>query len=90
MFTKAIAKHGTKLKTRSYMDRVQADSHSRTFYIYYMGRFKNKPYYVYGETDDVYAMELGLVSNTPCHRRIILAPTCDNVYAIEKFNEIHR
>lgn len=63
------------LRTKSYMDRVQAfDCSNRVFYIYYVGSYHNKPMFHYGEADHIDLVELRLRRILPYYQCITYTP----------------
>lgn len=70
--------NGRKWLTRrmSYLDRAPNwyDTHTRVFYIYFLGRYHNKRLYCYGETNDLDAIEFKLSSYVPSWTRVTYVP----------------
>lgn len=60
----------------------------RIFYIYYVGRFKNKHHYIYGISNDLYSTELRITSNLPQYKLLTYYPIEYQETFIYKFNEI--
>lgn len=86
LFGKILQRRGL-LHTRSHLDRVSPyDAHNRVFYIYSVGRFHNKPLYIYGETNDLDLVELQLQATLPMFKKEIALPVEYHMTAIERFD----
>lgn len=76
------------IRTRSHMDRVSVyDNHNRTFYIYYLGIYHNRPMYHYGETNDIDVTEFFLRSRLPFYNQIMYIPIDAQQHAFTSFSE---
>lgn len=59
----------------NYMDRVDVDTrHNTVFYIYSLGRYHNRLYLHYGETNDLQAKELKLRQTLPYYTKLVCLP----------------
>ena len=69
----------TSAKAQStYYDRVDTNtSYNRLFYVFALGSYVNVPIYVYGETEDLLAVELELKRSVPMYRRLVCQPASD-------------
>lgn len=76
-----------KPKICSYKDRIQLDNHDMMFYIYYIGRYKNKPIYNYGQTIDIDIVELHLRQNVPIYKKKLHIPVEHHVYGKQMFDD---
>jgi hypothetical protein len=70
------------------MDRASVyDAHNRVFYLFYLGRFQNRPMYHYGETTDIDATEFYIQSQLPFYQRIMYIPIDTKLNAFYEFDE---
>lgn len=69
----------------SYRDRVDLDNNNRVFFIYSLGRYRNKPLYYFGETIDISSVEYALRKELPFYEQQIVVPVEDSVYGREEF-----
>jgi hypothetical protein len=60
----------------------------KVFYIYYLGRYRNKHHYTYGISTDLYSTELRIISNLPTYKLLTYYPTDYQENFIEKFEYI--
>ena len=75
-------------KIRSYNDGISNfDSHNKTLFLYYLGRYNNYPLYYYGETYDLYDTEFKIKKTLPYYKKITTIPVGDHVYAKENFDK---
>lgn len=71
----------------AYSDRVCADMSNRVFYVYYLGRFNNRPLYHYGESHDAYDAHFRVHRSVPFCKRIVCIPVEDNTGGLQVFED---
>lgn len=73
---------------RSYLDSAPSwyDSHTRVFYCYYLGRYRNQPLYCYGYTNDLDTVEFNLKKTLPMYERVMYVP-CNDFMHEEAFKK---
>lgn len=74
------------------MDRASVyDTHNRVFYIFYVGRFHNRPIYHFGETNDIDATEFFVKSNLPFYELVLYLPVDTEQDGLSQFSKyIHQ
>ena len=72
----------------SYYDQVDHDTnYNKTFYIYFLGYYLNKPIYCYGETYDIDSIEFTLKKTLPFYKKCKIIPIDTRQSGIDKFAE---
>lgn len=73
-------------KVFSYKDRIDMDTSNRLFFIYYLGRYDNRPMFFYGETMDTSLVEFHLRKKVPIYQKKFHVPVEDHVYGKQSFD----
>ncbi len=75
------------LQTKRHCFLQNRDYNENMFYIYYLGRYRNKPIYTYGETTMIETVEFTLHKNLPFVKKITTHPVDHIVYGKRKFED---
>ncbi len=78
----------SRYKVKSYQDHVEYDNNNKYFYIYYLGRYHNKPIYTYGETLDIDSVEFHLNKTYPFYKKHYVSNVGDKVYSKDKLDKV--
>lgn len=87
MFNIKLNTNRPQTRLYSYKDRVDMDTSNRMFYIYYLGRYSNKPIFHYGETMDTSLVEFHLRKKVPIYQKKFYVPVEDRVYGKTQFEK---
>lgn len=77
-------------KVCSYKDSVDMDTSNRLFFVYYLGRYDNRPIFYYGETMDISLIEFHLRKKVPIYQKKFHVPVEDNIYGKQRFDRYVR
>jgi hypothetical protein len=87
MFNINFQSNRPQTRLYSYKDRVDMDTSNRVFFIYYLGRYSNKPIFHYGETMDTSLVEFYLRKKVPIYQKKFYVPVEDHIYGKHQFDK---
>lgn len=62
------------------------NANENIFYVYFLGRYNNKPFFHYGQSTDISSVEFNIKKSLPYYDRIIYNPVDHNVCSYNYFD----